>query len=132
MHSSSSIRLSQSAVSAEINLRYVWMIAFVAALGGFRFGYDWVVIGGAKPFYEPFFHLTSEIQIGWANSCALIGSFLGSLIGGRVSDYLGRKRVLLAPALIHRIIRAYGVGILSRKVGSLQAVLRLETLLRAR
>lgn len=100
MHSPSPAASAPSAVSAEINLSYVWMIAFVAALGGLLFGYDWVVIGGAKPFYEPYFHLTSQSQVGWANSCALVGCFLGSLVGGRASDYLGRKRVLLASAFI--------------------------------
>jgi SP family xylose:H+ symportor-like MFS transporter len=103
MHSTSSTSFSPSAVSAEINLSYVWMIALVAALGGLLFGYDWVVIGGAKPFYEPYFHLTTETQVGWANSCALIGCFLGSLAGGRVSDHLGRKRVLLASAFIFTV-----------------------------
>src|SRR5260370_4536822 len=52
---------------------YLWAISFVAALGGLLFGYDWVVIGGAKPFYEKFFHLTDAAQQGWAMSCALIG-----------------------------------------------------------
>jgi MFS transporter, SP family, xylose:H+ symportor len=87
-----------SAEAAEINFRYLWTIAFVAALGGLLFGYDWVVIGGAKPFYESYFRLTSESQIGWANSCALIGCFLGSFTGGRWSDSVGRKRVLMAAA----------------------------------
>lgn len=103
MHGPSSTSFSPRAASADINLSYVWMIAFVAALGGLLFGYDWVVIGGAKPFYEPYFHLTTDTQIGWANSCALIGCFLGSLAGGRASDYLGRKRVLLASAFIFTV-----------------------------
>src|SRR5580698_6392404 len=103
MHGPSLTSFSPSTVSAEINLRYYCMIALVAALGGLLFGYDWVVIGGAKPFYEPYFHLTTETQVGWANSCALIGCFLGSLAGGRVSDHLGRKRVLLASAFIFTV-----------------------------
>ena len=61
----------------QYNARYVWLLATVAALGGLLFGYDWVVIGGAKPFYEKYFHLSSEQQIGWANSCALMGCLLG-------------------------------------------------------
>ena len=103
MHGPSSTSFSPSTVSAEINLSYVWMIAFVAALGGLLFGYDWVVIGGAKPFYEPYFHLTTETQFGWANGCALIGCFMGSFAGGRASDYLGRKRVLLVSAFIFAV-----------------------------
>jgi hypothetical protein len=48
----------------QYNARYVWLLTIVAALGGLLFGYDFVVIGGAKPFYEKFFGLTSEQQIG--------------------------------------------------------------------
>ena len=53
------------------------MISLVAAMGGLLFGYDWVVIGGAKPFFEKFFQLDSESLSGWANSCALVGCLLG-------------------------------------------------------
>lgn len=85
---------------AELNTGYIWGIASIAALGGLLFGYDWVVIGGAKPFYERFFHLTSEVQVGWANSCALIGCLLGSLVAGTLSDSAGRKKTLLCSALL--------------------------------
>ena len=60
-------------LKAELNLGYICLISSVAALGGLLFGWDWVVIGGAKPFFQRYFELTSEAQIGWANSCALIG-----------------------------------------------------------
>lgn len=76
-------------------LAYLWMIASVAALGGLLFGYDWVVIGGAKPFYEAYFHLVAPWAIGWANSCALLGCFGGSIIAGQLDDRLGRKKVLI-------------------------------------
>jgi SP family xylose:H+ symportor-like MFS transporter len=88
---------------AELRLGYLWCIAFVAALGGLLFGYDWVVIGGAKPFYESYFHLTTEGQVGWANSCALIGCFAGSLIAGFSSDRFGRKKVLIVSALLFAV-----------------------------
>ena len=61
---------------------YVWGIAIVAALGGLLFGYDWVVIGGARQFYEVYFHLVSPALVGWANSCALVGCLVGSLAAG--------------------------------------------------
>jgi len=82
------------------NARYVWLLATVAALGGLLFGYDWVVIGGAKPFYEKFFQLSSQQQIGWANSCALLGCLLGSLFSGAAADRVGRKKLLIASAVL--------------------------------
>ena len=81
-------------------LGYIWMISTVAALGGLLFGYDWVVIGGAKPFYEPYFNLTSEAQIGWANSCALLGCLIGSICSGVLSDGIGRKKLLIVAAFL--------------------------------
>lgn len=85
------------------NLTYVWMISLVAAMGGLLFGYDWVVIGGAKPFFEKFFNLTSEAQIGWANSCALLGCLVGSMISGFLSDKFGRKKLLLVSAALFAV-----------------------------
>ena len=77
------------------NLPYIWTIALVAALGGLLFGYDWVVIGGAKPFYEKYFQLTSSFQIAWAMSSALLGCLVGALLSGALSDRFGRKRLLI-------------------------------------
>lgn len=79
---------------------YVWWIASVAALGGLLFGYDWVVIGGAKPFYEAHFGLTSPSAQGWAMSCALIGCLVGALLSGMLSEKFGRKPALIAAALV--------------------------------
>jgi hypothetical protein len=39
-----------SVATDHFNMGYVWAISSAAALGGLLFGYDWVVIGGAKPF----------------------------------------------------------------------------------
>ena len=74
---------------------YLWLTASAGALGGLLFGYDWVVIGGAKPFYERFFHLDSPALEGWAMSCALIGCLFGAISSGPLSDRFGRKRLLI-------------------------------------
>ena len=85
------------------NARYVWMISAVAALGGLLFGYDLVVIGGAKPFYERYFQLNGEHLVGWANSCALLGCLLGSMAAGGLSDRFGRKKLLILSACLFAV-----------------------------
>ena len=89
-----------SELKAEYDLRYVWLISIVAAMGGLLFGWDWVVIGGAKPFFQRYFQLSTEAQIGWANSCALLGCLAGALVAGALSDRFGRKRLLIIAALL--------------------------------
>lgn len=89
--------------TAQYNMGYVWTISLIAALGGLLFGYDWVVIGGAKPFFEKYFQLNSESLSGWANSCALLGCLLGSLLSGGLSDKFGRKRLLIASACLFAV-----------------------------
>ena len=72
---------------------YLFLIALISAMGGFLFGYDWVVIGGAKPFYEQYFGIANDpVMQGWAMSSALIGCLFGALSAGKLSDRLGRKR----------------------------------------
>jgi sugar porter (SP) family MFS transporter len=92
-----------SNLKAELNFGYIWLISSVAALGGLLFGWDWVVIGGAKPFFQRYFQLTSEAQIGWANSCALIGCLVGALVAGALSDKFGRKRLLILSAFLFAV-----------------------------
>jgi len=91
-------------------LSYVWFISLIAALGGLLFGYDWVVIGGAKPFYEKFFALADPAKQGWAMSCALVGCLIGALASGALSDKFGRKRLLLASALVF-IVSSIGTAL---------------------
>jgi SP family sugar porter-like MFS transporter len=79
-------------------------------MGGLLFGYDWVVIGGAKPFYEKFFELTTSSEIGWAMSSALVGCLLGSVISGILSDKFGRKRLLILSGLLFSV-SALGTGL---------------------
>jgi len=80
----------------QYQMGYLWMICLVAAMGGLLFGYDWVVIGGAKPFYEPFFGISDlPLLQGWAMSSALVGCLVGAFTSGALSDRFGRKRLLI-------------------------------------
>src|SRR5260370_26118158 len=101
MHTRSGV--PQTEAVEHYSVAYVWIICSVGALGGLLFGYDWVGIGGAKPFYEKYFQLNSEERIGWANSCALIGCLLGSAISGGMSDRFGRKKLLIVCALLFAV-----------------------------
>lgn len=94
----------QSLPARGYNLSYVWLISIVAALGGLLFGWDWVVIGGARPFFERFFQIHNDAALsGWANSCALVGCLFGALIAGALSDRFGRKPLLIVAAVLFAV-----------------------------
>ena len=94
----------------KFNLRYLTGISLVAALGGLLFGYDWVVIGGAKPFYEQFFQIAQNPSLqGWAMSSALVGCIIGTVISGLLAGRLGRKKLLILASLLF-LISALGTG----------------------
>ena len=89
---------------------YLLLICLVSAMGGLLFGYDWVVIGGAKIFYEPFFGLEGSAALrGWAMSSALIGCLAGALLSGEWSDKYGRKKMLIIASFLF-VWSAYGTG----------------------
>ncbi|GAA0563837.1 sugar porter family MFS transporter [Chitinophaga japonensis] len=92
------------------NHTYLFAISMISAMGGFLFGYDWVVIGGAKPFYERYFGITdAPAAQGWAMSCALAGCLAGAAISGMLSDRYGRKKLLMLSALLF-LVSAAGTG----------------------
>lgn len=95
---------------------FLWLIATTAALGGLLFGYDWVVIGGAAPFYEKFFALATPQAKGWAQSCALIGCLVGALLSGGLSDRFGRKYLLLLSAVLFAV-SSIGLGLAASFTG---------------
>ncbi len=90
---------------AHYNFAYLWRICLVAAMGGLLFGYDWVVIGGAKPFYEPFFNISDSTP--WlrsvAMSSALFGCLIGAVLSGMLTDKYGRKRLLILSGLLFTV-----------------------------
>ena len=85
----------------EFNKRFIYFICLVSAMGGLLFGYDWVVIGGAKPFYELYFGISDSVtDQGLAMTIALIGCMIGACTCGWLADKIGRKRMLLVAAVV--------------------------------
>lgn len=94
----------------KFNKGFIYFICLVSAMGGLLFGYDWVVIGGAKPFYEVFFGIeNSPGQQGLGMSIALAGCLVGAMVSGSLADRLGRKPLLLLSAFIF-LVSAYATG----------------------
>ena len=93
------------------NKSFLYFICAVSAMGGLLFGYDWVVIGGAKPFYELYFGITdSPVMQGVAMSTALIGCLFGAMVAGAAADRFGRKPLLTVSAVLFTV-SAIGTGL---------------------
>ena len=94
-----------------MNRSFLYFICMVSAMGGLLFGYDWVVIGGAKPFYELFFGISdSPVLQGVAMTTALIGCLIGAMVAGALADRYGRKPLLTLSAVLFTV-SAIGTGL---------------------
>jgi SP family arabinose:H+ symporter-like MFS transporter len=78
---------------------YVIALSFIASLGGFIFGYDTAIISGCNSFLQMHFDL-SPAMLGWVVSSALLGTILGCVISGAITDRFGRKRALILAAVL--------------------------------
>ena len=83
---------------------FLYFICAVSAMGGLLFGYDWVVIGGAKPFYELYFGIAdSPLMQGVAMTTALVGCLVGAMVAGAAADKYGRKPLLMVSAVLFTV-----------------------------
>lgn len=89
-------------MKSKVNFSYLIFLSVVAALGGFLFGYDAAVISGTISQVTARFSL-DEIQVGWFVGCALIGSIIGVLMAGKLSDRWGRKVTMLVAAVFFSV-----------------------------
>ena len=88
----------------HFNKGFIYFICLVSAMGGLLFGYDWVVIGGAKPFYELYFGITgAPLMQGVAMTTALIGCLAGAMVAGAAADKYGRKPLLMTSAVLFTV-----------------------------
>ena len=100
-------------------------IAIIVSIGGFLFGFDAAVISGVNSFITAEFDLTS-LQLGWVVSSVTISSAAAMLLAGRLSDIIGRKKILIIVALLYSISAifsalapTYSVLVIARLVGGL-------------
>lgn len=97
-------------MQTQLNRAFIYFICCVSAMGGLLFGYDWVVIGGAKPFYEAYFGISGEPTLqGLAMSIAIAGCLVGAMVAGFFADLWGRRPLLLLAAIVF-LLSAYMTG----------------------
>ncbi|MDO4496398.1 MAG: sugar porter family MFS transporter [Bacteroidales bacterium] len=83
---------------------FLYFICCVSAMGGLLFGYDWVVIGGAKPFYELYFGISDTPYMqGLAMTTANLGCLAGAMVAGMMADRFGRKPLLQIAAMFFTV-----------------------------
>jgi MFS family permease len=106
-------------------LSYPVRIALIAALGGFLFGFETVVISGAEQTLEHLWQLSKFTQ-GFTVSSSLIGTILGSFFAGIPAKRYGRKKVLQVIAIMFIVaalgcafVSAWGLFIIYRIIGGL-------------
>lgn len=78
------------------------LIAFVVSLGGFLFGFDAGIISGVMSYAGPEYNL-SEGQVGWVVSSPSFAAMVAMLFSGRLSDIMGRKKVLIIVAFLYAV-----------------------------
>ncbi|WP_439131281.1 sugar porter family MFS transporter [Polaribacter sp.] len=100
-------------------------IAFVVSLGGFLFGFDAGIISGVMNFASPEFNL-DDIQSGWVVSSPSFAAMIAMLFSGRLSDKIGRKKILIIVALLYAIsaifsalANSYEMLYIARMIGGL-------------
>lgn len=98
-----------SKTNEQVSMKFVTLVSMVSALGGLLFGFDTAVVSGAIGFMEEHFDLT-KLQVGWAVSSLIIGCIVGAAMSGILGDRFGRKRVLIAAAILF-IISSIGSAI---------------------
>jgi MFS transporter, SP family, xylose:H+ symportor len=86
-------------MSNHYNLRYILMISFISALGGYLFGFDFAVISGALPFLKTQFGLDAYWE-GFTTASLALGCILGCAFAGKLSEYYGRRSALMVAGVI--------------------------------
>src|SRR2546430_2733290 len=96
-------------VSMQPDTGRIVLIATVAAIGGFLFGFDTAVINGAVAAVAGNFH-EGAVRLGLSVSAALLGSAVGALVAGRLGDRFGRVPTMVVAAILF-LVQSFGVAL---------------------
>ena len=101
------------------------LIAFAVSLGGFLFGFDAGIISGVMSYAGPEFNL-SDIESGWVVSSPSFAAMIAMIFSGRLSDMIGRKKILIVVAFLYAVsalfsayASSYEVLYIARMIGGL-------------
>lgn len=89
-------------MNQDYNYRYILLISFISALGGYLFGFDFAVISGALPFLKTEFNLNAFLE-GFTTACLAIGCIAGCIVAGKISEKKGRRFALKIAAVIFTV-----------------------------
>jgi SP family xylose:H+ symportor-like MFS transporter len=96
----------------KFNQGYMLMISFIAAMGGYLFGFDFAVISGALPFLKEQFGLNDYWE-GFTTASLALGCIIGCIAAGKIAEVKGRKKALLIAAAIF-LFSSIAMGLSSR------------------
>ena len=100
-------------MKGKYNIRYIILISFISALGGYLFGFDFAVISGALPFLKEQFNLNAYWE-GFTTGSLALGCMMGCFVAGRLSETYGRKMALMTSAIIFAfssLVMAFAPGL---------------------
>lgn len=103
--------IKENEINESYNLPKVVFLAFVAAIGGFLFGFDSGVINGTVDALGGAFN-SDAVGTGFNVASVLLGCVVGAFFAGTLADKYGRKPMMLISGIIF-IISAFGSGIAS-------------------
>ena len=86
-------------VQPYVNQAFIRRVSFIAGLGGILYGFDTGVIAAALIYVRDSFHLSTVMQEVLVNA-VLVGAMIGALVGGTIADRIGRRKTLVAGALL--------------------------------